>query len=135
MLIVNPVCSVLWTSQLSPLLQPGAVAQIWRSSRERNERMGLTGAMVFDGERFCEFLEGDADVLAGVCRDIEFDTRHVGMRILYAAPVAVPRRLVDWRSGYCDGGDLETFSGPQGLEGEPALMAFLGLLPRCTLSV
>jgi hypothetical protein len=133
--IGDPVCSVLWTSQLSPLLQPSAVTQIWRSSRQRNERMGLTGAMVFDGERFCELLEGDVDELSGVCRDIEFDTRHVGMRMLYAEPLTAPRRFAEWRSGYCDGCDLEVFSGPQGLEAEPALKAFLELLPRCALSV
>ncbi|MGY4828803.1 BLUF domain-containing protein [Sphaerotilaceae bacterium SBD11-9] len=110
------------------------MAQIWQASRERNARLGLTGAMVFDGERFCELLEGNADELATVCRDIEFDARHIGMRMLYAALTPGSRRLSDWRSGYCDGADLDIFCGPAALEGEPAVQAFMHLLGRCSLS-
>jgi hypothetical protein len=130
----DSVCCVLWLSQLSPLLHVSVVTRIWQSARERNERLGLTGIMVFDGERFCELLEGSAEELETVCRDIEFDPRHVGMRLLYAALVPQPRRLSVWRSGYCNGPELEAFDGPGGLEGEPALAAFLSLLPRCDLS-
>jgi hypothetical protein len=130
----DPVFSVLWLSQLSPLLHVSVVTQIWQSARERNQRLGLTGVMVFDGERFCEMLEGDAGDLEAVCRDVEFDTRHIGMRLLHAALVPEPRRMSDWRSGYCDGNELEIFCGAGGLEGGPALQAFLTLLPRCNLA-
>ena len=130
----DSVFCVLWTSRLSPLMEPGAVVQIWRSSGERSQRLGLTGAMLFDGERFCELLEGEASKILAVCRDIEFDTRHVGMRMLYAASNVVPRQRADWCSRYCEGFELEIFSGPGALEGEPALDAFLTLLPRCDLT-
>ena len=115
-------------------MEPGAVAQIWRSSRERSLRLGLTGAMIFDGECFCELLEGEASKILAVCRDIEFDLRHVGMRMLHAASAAAPRQLAVWFSGYCAGAELEALSGPSALEGEPALAAFLALLPRCDLT-
>jgi hypothetical protein len=130
----DSVSCVLWISQLSPLLHLGVVAQIWQSSRERNQRLGLTGVMVFDGERFCEMLEGDADELETVCRDVAFDTRHVGMRLLYAAIAPVPRRLSEWRCGYCEAPELACFSDSDGLEGEPAIAAFLSVLPRFNLS-
>ncbi len=130
----DPIFCVLWTSQLSPLLAPGDVPEIWRSSRERSQRLGLTGAMVFDGERFCELLEGEANKILAVCRDIEFDTRHVGMRVLHAASAIALRQLAAWCSGYCEVTELEPFSGPAALEGEPAVSAFLSLLPRCALT-
>ncbi|HEX3139819.1 MAG TPA: BLUF domain-containing protein, partial [Rhizobacter sp.] len=109
------VCCVLWLSQLSPSLHVNVVPQIWQTSRERSTSLGLTGAMVFDGEHFCELLEGGAEELATVCRDVEFDSRHVGMRMLYAALTPEPRRLSAWHSGYCNASDLDVFCGPAGL--------------------
>ena len=133
MSIGESVCRVLWLSQLSPLLHTDVVSQIWDGARQRSIDLGLTGAMVFDGERFCELLEGDANELATACRDIEFDSRHVGMRMLYAALTPEPRHFAVWHNGYCNADELEVFCGPAKLEGEPAVAAFVALLPRCQL--
>ena len=46
------------------------VGQILRQSRERNHRLNLSGALLFDGERFCQLLEGEC----GYCDHEAFET-------------------------------------------------------------
>jgi hypothetical protein len=128
------ISCVLWVSRLSPQSHLSVVKDIWQTSRQRNATLGLTGAVVFDGERFCELLEGpELDVLA-VYRDLEADPRHTGLRVLHTSSATSPRRLPNWRSGYCDATALDPFCEEGGLQGEPAVSAFLELLPHCELS-
>jgi hypothetical protein len=129
----DPVSCLLWLSQLAPSSDLLLVKQIWRAARQRNESLGVTGAMVFDGERFCELIEGHDFDISAVYRDVEFDPRHVGLRVLHTSQALGPRRLAHWRSGYCEASELDVFTGVDGLLGEVALKAFLALLPRCAL--
>ncbi len=128
------ISCVLWVSRLSPQSHLGVVKDIWQTSRQRNATLGLTGAVVFDGERFCELLEGPEPDISAVCRDVEDDPRHTGLRVLHASSAVSPRRLAYWCSGYCDANALDPFFEEAGLLGEPAVSAFLDLLPYCELS-
>ncbi len=93
----------------------------------------LTGALLFDGERICELLEGHIYDISAVYRDLEFDLQFSGLRIAHASLSLAPRRLADWRLGPCGEDDLDIFDGEAGLTGEPATQAFLKLLQRCQL--
>lgn len=128
------VSSVLWLSRLSPTSDLSVVKKIWQSARQRNASLGLSGALVFDGERFCEFLEGHVYDISAVYRDVEFDPNHVDLRVLHMSLSTAPRRLTGWRSGYCDGAELDVFTGTEGLQGEGSVNAFLDMLQRCDLS-
>lgn len=131
---VDIVSRVLWLGQLSPACELGVVKQIWHASRRTNTQLGLTGAMVFDGERFCEMLEGDAGDIAAACRDAEGDPRLVGVRRLYLSESPGPRLWADWRSGYCDAAELDRFCGEGAVvRGEAAVAAFIDMLSRCHL--
>jgi hypothetical protein len=125
------VSSVLWLSRLSPVSDLNVVKQIWHSARQRNASLGLTGAMVFDGERFCEFLEGHVFDVSAVYRDVEFDPQHVDLRVLHMSLATAPRRLTGWRNGYCDSTELDIFTGEDGLQDDAAVSAFIELLNRC----
>lgn len=127
------VSRVLWLSQLSPACDLGAVKQIWHASRQANARLRLTGAMVFDGERFCEMLEGDAPAIEAACRDLDADLRHVGMRRLYMSVSPGPRLWTNWRSGYCDATELDRFCGEGAVQAEALVPAFIDMLSRCDL--
>jgi hypothetical protein len=127
------VSCVLWVSRLSPESHVSVVKQIWQTSRQRNTTLGLTGAVIFDGERFCELLEGPHVDITAVYRDVEVDARHTGLRVLHIAADESPRRQTVWRSGYCDASALDPFCSEDGLQGESAVSAFLDLLPCCEL--
>ena len=128
------VFCVLWASRLALQSNVSAVKQIWQSSRRRNSELGLTGVAVFDGERVCELLEGPIDDISAVYRDVEFDPRLSELLVLHICPAGVPRRMTEWRSGYCDAAALDPFFGHNGVWGEAAVSAFVALLPRCELS-
>ena len=66
------VSSVLWLSKLSPACDLAVVKQVWQAARQRNTSLGLTGVMLFDGERFCELLEGHVFDISAVYRDVEY---------------------------------------------------------------
>ncbi|MBC7954250.1 MAG: BLUF domain-containing protein [Cytophagales bacterium] len=128
------VSCVLWVSRLSPEFNVGVVKQIWQSSRQRNATLDLTGTVIFDGERFCELLEGPLLNVSAVYRDVEFDPRHTELRVLHMSSSVSPRRLTQWRSGYGDASVLDLFCGENGRIPLQAVSAFLDLLPGCDLS-
>lgn len=127
------VSCVLWVSRLAPESGLGVVKEIWQTSRQRNAALGLTGAVIFDGERFCELMEGPLHDISAVYRDIEADPRHTDLRVLHLSSTDSPRRQTQWRSGYCDASVLDLFCGAHGPRGESAVTAFLDLLPGCDL--
>lgn len=131
---VDLISCVLWVSRLAPQSPLSVVKDIWQSSRQRNATLGLTGAVIFDGERFCELLEGPVLDISSVYRDVENDPRHTGLRVLHISSAASTRRQKQWCSGYCDASALDLFCDEGGLQGEAAVSAFLELLPSCDLS-
>jgi hypothetical protein len=118
---------VLYVSQLAHGVDFSVVKDIVRASRSHNPSRDITGALLFDGERFCQLLEGrQADVSALMLR-IERDVRHGTIRTLYAG-LATGRELRSWRSGYCESAhDLDAFETARGLSGIEAVQAFIAL--------
>jgi hypothetical protein len=111
-----------------------AFKQIVRSARRRNGQLGLTGVLVFDGERFCHLLEGPQQPFDDVVQRIAADPRHRELALLHPPAAANSRLLYTWRSGYCSPDDLDQFVGEGALSGDAALMAFLAVLTRCDLA-
>ena len=56
-LSTSPLRRLLYVSDLAPTMPSTVVGQILRQSRERNHLLQLSGALLFDGERFCQLLE------------------------------------------------------------------------------
>jgi hypothetical protein len=125
---------VLCLSLLSENSDFSAFKQIVQSARRRNGQLGLTGVLVFDGERFCHLLEGPEPAFAEVMQRIEADPRHGQLVTLHPPAQASSRLLFTWRSGDCSPDDLEQFCGGDALSGDAALMAFLAVLTRCDLA-
>jgi Sensors of blue-light using FAD len=111
----------------------GVVKEIFAGARLRNAARGITGAMVFDGERFCEFIEGDETEVKHLIEQIAADPRHAAVRVIHAASSAGGRLMQRWSSGYCDASALEPIAGSAGLRGERALEAFIALLANADM--
>jgi hypothetical protein len=76
-----------------------AVADIVAVSRSRNVASGVTGALLFTGMRFAQFLEGPAASLNGLQDSIERDPRHADVRTILSG--AQEARLFDrWSMAY-----------------------------------
>ena len=58
-----PLYEFLYWSQLADSQSPTAIGQILARARPFNAANGITGLLVFDGQRFCQHLEGPAVAL------------------------------------------------------------------------
>jgi hypothetical protein len=102
-------------------------------ARERNRGLGITGTLLFDGERFCQLLEGGPVEVRALAQQIEADPRHADFAVLHEGLSGASRLRADWSSGYCDADDLDVLDGTAGLRGAAAMRAFLAVAARADL--
>ena len=76
-----------------------AVADILQVSRARNRALNVTGALLFSGGHFAQFLEGSRESLDELMRSIARDPRHKDLAILQAGAAAV-RLFPNWSLAY-----------------------------------
>ena len=125
----------LYTSRVAKGLDFSIIPSILEVSRVRNRSVGISGVLVFDGERFAQWLEGPpAQVLALVAR-IEADPRHTDMRALFThCRSGAERRTSRWSAGYADAPILDCLYGERAPQGDAARDRFASLLPHFDLS-
>ena len=127
---------LLFVSSLAPGAAPDTVVTIARQARRNNERTGITGLLVFDGEYFAQLMEGPTDAVVTVADLMAADPRHAKMEVLHSAPTSQPRRFPAWRLGYLLL-DLQEFGlqSLRGQRGEAALESFNFMLPALDLAL
>jgi hypothetical protein len=77
----------------------GMIESIVEVSRSRNSALGITGALIFTGNHFSQYIEGPADCLGTVRASIVADTRHADVRTIREGPA--PRRIfAEWSLAY-----------------------------------
>jgi hypothetical protein len=96
---VNLLFGFLYTSELAPTAEVRDVADIIRRSRSYNRNNGVTGILIFDGLRFCQYLEGQRDVVLTLARTIQTDARHRLFKVLHQG-YSADRRFGEWSMGY-----------------------------------
>ena len=128
MVYTDTAFQILYASQLAPTRQFSCVSDIITMSRVANEARGLTGALIFDGEYFCQLLEGDEATVVALMDRIATDARHVNVKRLFTGKAGLPRVTRSWRSGYSEAHQLEVFSRADGPLGEVALAEFMSVL-------
>ena len=90
---------LIYTSRLIDERGPAAVPSIIRVARTNNAIRGISGALIFDGERFCQYIEGDSDEIVRTFAAIETDVRHADIRVL-ASGLAEKPRFGQWSMAY-----------------------------------
>lgn len=125
---------ILYLSRLAPGFDFSVVKDIVQTARANNVPRGITGALLFDGERFCQLLEGPAAQVEPLMALIATDPRHVAIAMLHAGAHGGSRVLPWWRSGYCESvNDLDAFEGESALAGPAAVAAFVALASSADL--
>lgn len=77
----------------------GDTAAILDISRGRNAADGITGLLLYDGERFLQAIEGPDDATAACYGRIHNDPRHYGLRLLSQEEI-VEREFGEWSMAY-----------------------------------
>ena len=90
---------VVYTSHLADPAGPALVPGIIRAARANNAIRGITGALIYDGERFCQYIEGAPDEMERTYDAIRNDPRHDRIEVL-ASGDAPSQRFADWSMGF-----------------------------------
>ncbi|MFS0735161.1 BLUF domain-containing protein [Microbacterium sp. 1P10UB] len=105
--------SVTYSSAATADFDDADLAALLAQSRESNERLGLTGMLLYRSGRFIQILEGPRQAVRDLVARIGRDSRHADMRILLEERVPA-RWFSDWTMGY----------EPIAASGEPAPAGF-----------
>ena len=124
---------LLYVSRLAPGCTWEIVKEIVAASRKHNPAHGIGGALLFDGERFCQLIEGAEANVQALLRNIVRDPRHTDVKVLFEGESLGARAMPRWASGYCDSHELEALDGESGLRDRPALHGFVLVLKAADL--
>ncbi len=130
----SPLRHWIYISHLAPDVPSTAVAAILKVSRERNHALGITGALIFDGARFAQWLEGTPPAVQSLIGRIDRDHRHAGIEVLYDGPFHGPRLAGQWLAGFADPAVIDAWLAPQAPRGPAMVAAFANALRDCDMS-
>jgi hypothetical protein len=89
----------IYTSAASQPLESADISSLLRQARENNQRLGLTGMLLYTEGSFFQVLEGDPNVVDGLYTKILADKRHVQVTKVVSEPIA--KRAFDaWSMGF-----------------------------------
>ena len=64
-----------------------ALAELVAKARARNAALGISGALIFTGHRFAQWLEGPAEAVDRLMADITADDRHTDVTVVDSRPI------------------------------------------------
>lgn len=108
----SPLVHCIYASAASRALDAQDLAQLLDVARRNNQRLGLSGMLLYAQGSFFQVLEGPEAAVDAVYARIERDPRHTQVTRIIREPI--PRRgFEDWTMGFCE------LSAPQlqGLDG------------------
>jgi Sensors of blue-light using FAD len=119
---------LIYVSHIEPAQDIRVVAEIARQARVLNRPRMITGLLVFDGERFCQYLEGGCEEVVALFERIRADTRHTGVQLLHQGPVG-STRFRQFSVGFSTADDDTLIGDISRLEGVAVREFFLAMLP------
>ena len=123
----NELHEILYVSTIAADMPIRVVADIAAKSRSNNQRLGITGLLVFDGMHFCQQFEGRGQEVADLKELIRNDPRHTDVALLHHGPLD-HRRFNRFSLGYTSVEDVDELDRLRHLKGQPAVDAFVALL-------
>ncbi|KKI11679.1 MULTISPECIES: BLUF domain-containing protein [Comamonas] len=122
--------SFLYHSEIAPDADIGCVAEIAKFSRVFNQAHEITGVLIFDGQRFVQYIEGPQEHVIAVANKIALDTRHINFTPLYQAQGITQRLFPKWTMAYFANDDAEPLASILTDQGEAALSSLQKILPQ-----
>lgn len=117
---VPELYELIYVSTISPDVPPGVVANIANDARIANERLEISGLLVFDGLRFAQHLEGARKTVLELFARIKADSRHIAVNLRHQG-ACTHRNYPVFSMGFSDSphdalGALEDLSGTAALD-------------------
>jgi len=92
------ICMVYMSSAKLGLTE-GEIINIVEDARINNEKIGVTGLLLFSKGNFMQLLEGVEPVIDTLYDKIRIDNRHADVKVLLKEPIA-HRNFGDWTMGF-----------------------------------
>lgn len=121
--ISTALYEVLYVSTLAPEQPLSVVAEIAGRARRVNAELDVTGLLIFDGQRFCQQLEGPSKAVLKLIERIRVDPRHINVEIVHNGPLQ-GRRFQRFSLAFSTVEDVDALARMERLDGEAALTAF-----------
>lgn len=93
---MHKLSRLVYTSFMAPDADDSCLDPIVRQSRLNNRKLDITGFLIFDGLRFCQYLEGPADTVFRLLDKIRGDPRHVEVAVKEIVENNNPRFCAEW---------------------------------------
>lgn len=90
---------LIYCSQATHDVSPDELVDLLGVARRNNERLGLSGMLLYSSQSFLQVLEGPAAELEATYTRIRADDRHAALRLLMDAEVPAPL-FPDWTMGF-----------------------------------
>jgi hypothetical protein len=90
-----PLISLVYRSRAVTVLSGYDLYELVQAAQRRNAAEAITGLLLYEEDRFYQWLEGPPDAVARVMRSITADRRHTGVELLSEKP-AETRQFGDW---------------------------------------
>lgn len=125
----SAIDTFLYTSRLVESAGVDCVADIVKTARAFNLENSITGILVFDGERFCQYIEGPKEPLDELITRIARDRRHFEFAPKLHRSVRGRRLFSGWSMAYAMVDDDEPLQRLAALTNDKALDELTTLLP------
>lgn len=119
---------IIYTSRLGPGADYTVYADVCRVARPRNAAAGVSGVLLFDGQRFCQWLYGAVQTTDTLMAQIAQDSRHAGVSECLRTLMPTVAFGAGWRSGFVDSDALDRFELQRPRQADQVLSAFGRLL-------
>ena len=90
---------IVYVSAATELFSKSGLLDLLAGSRQNNERLGVTGMLLYKEGDFIQLLEGEAPVVKALFAKIMADPRHHSTFVLFEGEVAA-RLFPDWSMGF-----------------------------------
>ena len=122
--------SFIYHSEIAADVDIGCVAEIAKFSRAFNQAHDITGVLIFDGQRFVQYIEGPQEYVIALANKIALDTRHTNFTPLHQAQDITQRLFAQWAMAYVTDDDAEPLASMLTAQGDAALSSLQKILPQ-----
>ncbi|MDN7127401.1 diguanylate phosphodiesterase [Pseudidiomarina sp. 1APR75-33.1] len=96
----NTLTHIIYVSTASDIFNVEQLPALLEECRARNQRVGVTGMLMFSGNSFFQIIEGDESVVQAVYSKIETDPRHYNVVKILEEPIS-KRAFGEWILRFC----------------------------------
>lgn len=90
---------IIYASVETQGFTPAHLTELLQKARVENERLHLTGMLLYSEGNFFQVLEGEPDAVDGMYKKLHLDKRHHQLTLIVREPIA-KRYFADWSMGF-----------------------------------